>query len=736
MTDQIPVAQSRILRSVLLIGAALAISAATQAMAAKKMPAPRPKPATIVATVTPPASEKTPTPSAKAKPAAADKVPLPAAKPGDLDYSPFPDKKTYSAFVAAMRLATNGKITKAQAATAKAGDALSQQILQWYFVRTVGGGAKFDEIIGFIDANPTWPGLRAARQNAEVVLYQGRAEAKKIITHFKRFPPITKYGRIALATAYQSSGMQKKANKLFQRVWTRDPLAAKTEKLVLSRCRKCITPAVDKQRLDAMLYLNQRKPALRAAKRLGAGYKKLAQARLAIARRSKKAERAYSKVPKDKKGNIGLIHSRITWLRRKGYGDEAMKLLRSVSGSDDALIYPAKWWTERRLVARGAMGDGKTVKGAYAISADHGLRKGAKYADAEFLAGWIALTRLKDPKLALPHFQRLESAVKGPISRARANYWLARTFAATEDPVTAQRHFVAAAEFGATYYGQLARAQLGGTLTLLDLPETPKPSSEARRRFDARKLVVVARRLAVAGHNRLASMFIFKLSRIIKAPSELALLAQFADQLALANVAVYVGKRAVRNGAPLYEASYPVGIFLGMNLAGADEAKPPVELALLYGIARQESEFNWRARSRAGARGLMQIMPATAKEVARDHAYPFALSRLTEDPVYSAQLGSAFLSDLLARFGGSYVLTIAAYNAGPGRVGRWIEEFGDPRSPQIDPINWVETIPFDETRNYVQRVLENIQVYRMFLAGQPTPIKLAEDLARGNPVTQ
>ena len=172
--------------------------------------------------------------------------------------------------------------------------------------------------------------------------------------------------------------------------------------------------------------------------------------------------------------------------------------------------------------------------------------------------------------------------------------------------------------------------------------------------------------------------------------------------------------------------------FIGMNLPPSTENKPAVELAMLYGIARQESEFNWRARSRAGARGLMQIMPATAKMVARDHAYPFALKRLTEDPVYSAQLGSAFLADLLDRFGGSYVLTIAAYNAGPGRVGQWIERFGDPRDPGVDPIDWVESIPFDETRNYVQRVLENIQVYRMFLAGRPIPIRLAEDLSRGS----
>ncbi|MHA1524088.1 MAG: lytic transglycosylase domain-containing protein [Alphaproteobacteria bacterium] len=739
-------ANSRIAQTVMMaiimvmIGLGLAIAgAATQALGAQNIPSPRPKPAIIASAnvKATPDSQTKPTTAPPVKPAKTTKqaksgVPLPKRRPGNLDYSPFADKKSYKAFSRAMALGARGDFAKARAAFATGNDQLSKQVLQWMFVRTLGAGASFDQVIKFIDQNPSWPGLRAARKNAEFLLFQGRAEDGEIVKHFARFPPITKLGRIALASANQNLGNRAKAKKLFRQVWTQDPLAASTERLLQSRCRGCFSRALDQKRLDAMLYLAQRGPALRAARRLGTGYTKLAQARIAIARRSKRAGRAWARVPQDKKSNVGLTLSRVTWLRRKGRKDQALKLLRTISGTADTVLYPAKWWTERRLVARGALGEGKAIKGAYAISADHGLSHGGKFADAEFLAGWIALTRLKDPKLALPHFQRLEAAVTSPISTARANYWLARTHMATGDVDTARHHFVAAAEHSATYYGQLARAQLGGTLTLLDLPATPKPTTQAKNTFDARPLVIAARRLAAVGQIKLASRFISKLAQTLKSPSQLGLLAQFADQLALGNVAVYVGKRAVRNGAPLYSASYPVGMFVDMKLASQDAAKPAVELAMLYGIARQESEFNWRARSGAGARGLMQIMPATAKEVARDHAYPFALNRLTEDPVYSAQLGNAFLGDLLERFGGSYVLTIAAYNAGAGRVGQWIETFGDPRTRQVDPINWVESIPFDETRNYVQRVLENIQVYRMFLAGRPVPIKLAEDLSRGS----
>ncbi|MFV2091484.1 MAG: transglycosylase SLT domain-containing protein, partial [Hyphomicrobiales bacterium] len=671
--------------------------------------------------------------SASGKPASASgKPPLTTRKPADLDFSPFPGKPAYRAFAAAIALAVKGDFAKARARVEAAGDAASIKIINWYFIRTVGSGASYQQIISFIDANPGWPGLRPARKHAEVVLYQGGAEAPVTVTYFTRFPPITRWGRIALATAYQSTGKADKARKFFRKVWSRDPLDAKSEKLVRARCPSCISTAVEKQRLDAMLYLALKKPAMRAAKRLGADYVKLAQARLAISRRSKKAERAYGKVPKNKRGNIGLIYSRISWLRRKGYQDEALKLLGSVPGNASNLTFRAKWWTERRLVARAVISGQAAIRNAYAVSADHGWTKGARFAEAEFLAGWIAFSRLKDPKLALPHFQRLEAAVKNPISRARANYWLARAYSAIGDQETARKHYTAAAEYAATYYGQLARAWLGGTLTLMDLPATPGPTPRAQKRFQSRELVAMARRLAVGGHVRLASMFVSKLAQTIESPSELSILARFANQLTLANVAVYVGKRAVRKGAPLYEISYPVGTFVDMNLAPNKPGKPVVELAMLYGIARQESEFNWRALSRVGARGLMQIMPATAKMVARDHAYPFALKRLTEDPVYSARLGSAFLSDLLDQFGGSYVLTIAAYNAGPGRVGQWIKRFGDPRSAQVDPIDWVESIPFDETRNYVQRVLENIQVYRMFLAGRPTPIRLAEDLSRGS----
>ncbi len=238
-------------------------------------------------------------------------------------------------------------------------------------------------------------------------------------------------------------------------------------------------------------------------------------------------------------------------------------------------------------------------------------------------------------------------------------------------------------------------------------------------------MVIAAQLLGAANATALAGRFVSALSYQIRSPGEYALLARLAEGLSLPHVAVRVGKVALSRDLPLMTAAFPVDNFPLPNGIS-------VEKALLGGLARQESEFNWRASSRVGARGLMQIMPATAKDISKNHSLPLSLRRLVEDPIYNVTMGEAYLGELIERFGGSYILAIAGYNAGPGRVGQWIKQFGDPRSAAIDPVDWMETIPFGETRSYVQRVLENLQIYRARFAGRPQPIQLARDLSRGS----
>jgi soluble lytic murein transglycosylase len=461
-------------------------------------------------------------------------------------------------------------------------------------------------------------------------------------------------------------------------------------------------------RLDRMLWEGRRSGVPAMLKLVPREQALLAEARVALQSFAPDVSGRIAKVPAALRDDPGLVYDRIRWRRAKGLNEETWELLLKPWERDGRR--PDKWWLERRIQARNALERGHYSE-AYRLAGAPGQPpSGADYAEAEWLAGWIALRFLKDPKAATKHFGRLYEAVRFPISKARGAYWSARAADARGDRTSALNWYELAARHPTAYYGQLALAALGRR-TADALPGEPEPSAEEVRRFEARELVRVVRMLDAAGLGDWIRPFVLRLDEIVEGPGERTLVGRLARDAGRLELAVRAAKQASQDGVTLIETGYPV----------VETPQGGPERALLLAVSRQESEFNARAVSPAGARGVMQLMPATAKAVAKAIDVAWRPDGLHEPP-YNMRLGSAYLEDLLGAYRGSYVMAIAAYNAGPGRVSRWVKDFGDPRERDgYELIDWIELIPIAETRNYVQRVLEGIEVYRAQLGRSAGP---------------
>jgi soluble lytic murein transglycosylase len=429
---------------------------------------------------------------------------------------------------------------------------------------------------------------------------------------------------------------------------------------------------------------------------------------------------------KERQAGPATLLVRLKALRRKDSDNELWSILRSISPDGADLADPDHWWEFRRSEVRIALNDNHP-RTAYAIAKAHGPLAGENLSEAEFLAGWIALRFLKDPHRAISHFEASRVLGFGRYE-ARAAYWLGRAKLENKAAQDAQTHFAEAAGRYYTFYGGLARRAVRKA-NACEFRAPPQPSPAAAAAFvneDAFKAVMIAKE---AGLDSLLVNFVLDLARQVHEPEQMTLLMELIGRTAPAHVAVRAAKIALLRGYAAEAYAYPVLMPKFSQSAGAAKLEP----ALLNALTRQESEFNTETVSHAGARGLMQLMPQTAKNMAAALKMKYELGRLVSDPSYNVALGSAFLAQLLAGYDGSYVLALAAYNAGPGRVAEWIKDFGDPRAQSIDPIDWIERIPFTETRQYVQRIVESVQLYRCRLEDSKTAFRIAEDLHRGRP---
>ena len=594
------------------------------------------------------------------------------------------------------------------------------QIMEWMIATGSYSGVTAETMAELGRKLADWPSHSLMRLRYEQTLARQEPPPDVVIRALGGTRPASDDATVLLGRAYLAAGRSDDAANLIRAFWRENDFSEGIEKAVIADFSDLLRISDHKWRMDRLIYEEEEKEALRVAARLSKDQQALAKAVLAVVLERKKGAAGLGNVPAALRTDHLYIYARIQVARRAGKITEAAQLLAATSRDPNMIVSPDAWWIERRMISRSLIEIGNAQL-AYALAAGHSTETPALRAEAEFHAGWYALEYLRDTATAAKHFTAIATFSTTPLSLSRAEYWLGRTAASAARNELAVAHFQRAAAHPTTFYGQLAVARLG--LRELGIPQPPAPSAAAVDRFMSRDLVQAIQRLTAAKYNERAAVIYRHLAETLEDPAELGLLAEMAERAGNHPVALQVGKLAAVRGLPVLTLAFPTA-------AIPSSAKTPsVERSVVYAIARQESAFNPAAVSGAGARGLLQLMPATARETAGKVGLPYDRGRLTSDPAYNATLGAKYLGDLIDRFGGSYVMSFAAYNAGASRVADWVEKYGDPRDPRVDVVNWIEMIPFTETRNYVQRIMENVQVYRARL-GSPA-LTIESDLRRG-----
>ncbi len=625
-----------------------------------------------------------------------------------------PETSELNAAKSAYEAGEKGQWVASREAAARVKDPLLAQILNWQRLTSYTSGANFEEITAFLKAYPEWPSRDRLVARAEETMSPAYPDAAVVAWYGKRVPA-TPEGATRLAESFLAVGRRDEALRLIRKTWIEANFGDQQEAIFYKQFKDHLTKKDHIDRLDRLVWAGRTVPAKRMYPKVGTDYRALAEARFSLHEADKGADGALKRVPANLLDDPGLAYERLRWRRIKNRDDEAVATLKE--GSAALKVQPARWWSERSILARRSLMKGH-ITDAYRIAANHNIKPGkdaAELLDAEWMAGWIALRFLKDDSIAYNHFTTVYREASQPISRARGAYWAGRAAEAMKDSDRARYWYRTAFKHPTTYYGQLAATKLPREDTI-NMPPLPHTDPIIAASFSSHELVRAVRIIDAAGMTNMLRPFVRQLAEIGKTPDWLANVADLAYETGRADLSIYAAKRAETEGVSLLQAGFPV--LSSKRMSDADRP-------LVHAVIRQESLFNNAAISRAGARGLMQLMPATAKEMARKNDIIFVHDRLLEDADYNVHLGQTYLTDLVNEFGGSYILALAAYNAGPSRARQWIREYGDPRDSTVDAIDWIEMIPFSETRNYVQRVLENLQVYRYMLS--PTQVALTPD---------
>ena len=615
-----------------------------------------------------------------------------------------------------------GDWSTVRALQARTGDETVRDLIAWFRGRS-DQNMSFDEMTTLLRERADWPFMTTLQVRAEENINRSALNDQQKIAWFSEMGgPVSGEGRFALAEAYRRSGEAQKAMDVIREAWHGNTLDSATTQAVHDQYGGQLTQADHQTRADFLLWTNQRTAATRLKDYVGADWAKLIDARYRLQARAAGVDAAVDAVPASLQNHPGLVFDRANWRKKAGQGDDNwVPLLASIDGTQVPPAGQDDLWNLRHWPIRKALTD-RNFQLAYDMASRHGMSSGANFAEAAWVSGWTALRHLNQPAMALPHFKALETGTSTPISQARALYWQGRTYEALGNNTEATAAYERAAQYPYVYYGQLAAEKVGKTRIYL---KTESDVTEAERNaFMSRPQVKAAILLAENGQEMDFRRFAYNIDDMLETEAEYVLLSQVANDYLYPEVGVRGAKAGLAKNVVAPQAVFPIPDY-------PLQREPNVERAMIYALARQESEMNPSAVSHANARGLMQFIPSTARAEAQKIGLPYRTSWLTDDPGYNMTLGGAHLDTLLGQFNGSYIMTAAAYNAGASRPRRWLQDYGDPRTGAIDPIDWVELIPFAETRNYVQRVLENTQVYRQRIQGEAVEIRLTEDLNRG-----
>lgn len=611
--------------------------------------------------------------------------------------------------VQALRHVQEGHIDQARSLIEQAKYPLATKLYHWLVLINIGkkewDNQLFIGLTRFIRHNPHWPNIKSMKRKAEDVMPKDLSNSE-VLTWYHDFPPQSFNGMRRYADALIIEGQHEEVKKILAHWWASSTISRAQQKQILRDYDTYLTLDAHKKRCDTLLYKGEYTNAQAIAKLIGNGYPELARARIALARnKSAGLKKMIERVPVSLQNNSGLLYERLRWRRKHNLDDGALEILERTPLAE-TIQNKEKWWKERHIMIRRLLEKGRYVR-AYDLAQNHIQEEGFSYAQAQWLAGWLALRFIKTPTEAYERFSVLYKKVKTPVSKARAAYWAGRAAKEMDQKTLAQSWYKKAAPFKVTFYGQLA----GRELSLENqLPQKRLPSLtfSQRKDYERLELVQASDLFFKAEQSKMAERFMLAFLQKDQTPKAYRFAAEHAAENGGFHLAVKLTKKAMKKGLFLTKQSYPT---ITKHLKHIDYT----EWALIHAVARQESMFDIKAKSSAGALGLMQLMPSTARHIAKKKKIPYRRAWLTSKPEYNLTLGAHYLEELINRYDGSYPLAVAAYNAGPRRVDRWLEMFGDPRTGQVSLIDWVELLPIYETRNYVQRVMEGLYIYRLRL---------------------
>ncbi len=599
----------------------------------------------------------------------------------------------------ALQLVQQHKFNDAAALAISIDDPMAQRLVKWALLRNSDNPAAFDEYNSFIQANSDWPSVPLLRRRAEARLWQERRDAATV-RRFVGAQPASVYGRLAIARVLLGEGDREGASREVRAVWRSAELSAEMEGVITNAFRDELTTADDIVRMDRRIGAKDFGAAMRAAKRLGPIQIKIVKACEEAEANTTRGGAVLAAVPEEAKTNLGYVLCRLHWLVAHDDIVTAVKLLGEASADDLQRQDTDEWWRERRTLARRLLDVGD-AKSAYGVVRDAAIPANPYYrAEYHFMAGWIALRFLSDPIAALRHFAKVDESSSDPIVLARAAYWRGRALEAANRFDEMKAEYERAARYPTAYYGQLARARLGLSeiaVRPLPMPEVESANGDLLRAVDM---------LYAVGDLDLVLTFIKELAETSSDVATLNALGQLTARHKDAQAMLILGKTALARGLALERYAFPA-----IGVPAYSPIAPAIDPCMVYSVVRVESAFDQRDTSPANAVGLMQVTPEAGRDTAKRFGVAYDWKRLVSDPVYNTEMGVGEISALFKEYAGSYVMTFAGYNAGRGRVRQWVAQHGDPRDPKVDAVDWVERIPLAETRNYVQRVMESLQVY-------------------------
>ena len=653
-----------------------------------------------------------------------DALVLPQRKPktirkitASVKKSKFLSQKDFERAKTAFSQIKSGKMITGYKTSEKIKDKDFKLFVQWLYLMKSSNNATFSTYETFIKNNLDFPRIGRLQYLAEQKIYLKNSSPKNIIRWFEEFPPVSGTGKLKLGEAYFDLKDINNAKQLIKEGWVNADLSKSSLRFYRKKFKSILDGEDHIKRADYLAWNRKYWDLKRMLVYLPSDFKALYNARQILMSNSYGVDNAIAKVPDRFKRDIGLEYDRLKWRNRRGRLESSLQILYDNSNrTEEELVRADLWWKQRESIVRGLIYK-KRYKTAYKVASEHSLSSGPEFAEAEWLAGWIAHSFLKSQEYAINHFLNFYDNVSYPISLGRGAYWLGKSYQETGNKKKAEEYFKEGSKFLTTYYGQLCFKEInyGGEFIL---NEDAIFSKDYEKEFSKNKLVRIIKILKELDHTKYSKDVLKHLANLNIEEGSEVLAAKLATEINRYDFAIQISKKASYEKRFYLKYNYPI---ISTPREINNKPMPPSEM--IHAIIRQESEFDSKANSYAGARGMMQLMKYTAKIVAKQAKLPYSISGLTDDPIYNIKLGSYYFNGLLSDYNGVYPFAIAAYNAGPNRVKTWRRVNGDPTKNQLSYIDWIELIRFKETRNYVQRVLENVNVYKYMISQEPVKIE-------------